>query len=161
MWKRIRKRWASLNRWKSMLTNIVRLWESEYTFDLIISYMFLHFEHIGIKMLNVLAITKYESLVWVKAECENIFDIIVAHLNSLMKFQFIFINIFFIICYLYYYRNIKDTLEILCENERDAMAKMKGLRWRAATCIEEKWFFLFECFQTYIEISVAKEYSTS
>ena len=100
--KRIRKRRASLNRRKRMLPNIVRLRKPEYAFDLIISYMLLHFQNIRIEILNVVTITEDESLFGVKAERYDIFYVVFAHLNCLLEFQLISIDIFFIICYLYY-----------------------------------------------------------
>lgn len=94
----IRKSRYSLDWWECPLSNIVWLRKSENTSHLIKSDTLLDFEDIFIQLLNVLNIAEDKGALWVKAKCNNIFDVADSHSNCVFKFGFFSIHEFFIIC---------------------------------------------------------------
>ena len=110
--------------------------------------MFLHLQNIWIKILDVFNITEDESLLRVKAECDDVLNVADAHLDSLLKLQIFLVQILFVIRDLDYERYVKDSLQILSKNEWNSMTQMEGLgRW-ASSCVEVEGFKLLVTIKT-------------
>ena len=102
--------------------------EAENTFDLVEIDVLLDFDDVGIKFFDVFDVTKDESLFWVKTECDDVFNIVNAHLDSSFrsfKFKLWTIYILLVICNLDNHRDVKSLLHVLTHDEGNRVAKMK------------------------------------
>ena len=105
-----------------VLTDVVGLVKAKYSFDLVECDVLLYLYYVWVQILNVVDIHKYESLLKVKTESDDVLDVVNCHFPDLFKLKFWPVQEFLIISYLDYDRDIKSFLEILAENKGDCMA---------------------------------------
>ena len=126
----VREGGDSLHSWECEFTNTHGLIKAKYSFKLIEVNVLLNADHIRIQVLNVLAVREDESLFRVKAESYNIFYVVNTHLDSstvAFKLEFRLKNELFIVSNLDHKRDIKDVLEVLCEDEGDSVTHVEGI----------------------------------
>jgi len=73
-----------LNRGIGEFTYIVRIIEAKNSLNLVKSSVLLHPQSIWIQIVDVFNICENESLLRIKTECYNIFDITMSHLYSIL-----------------------------------------------------------------------------
>ena len=134
--------------------------EAENTFDLVEVDVLLDFDDVGIKFFDVFDVTKDESLFWVKTECDDVFNIVNAHLDSSFrsfKFKLWTIYILLVICNLDNHRDVKSLLHVLTHDERNRVSKMKCFsRWTTAS-VQIIGFLRLVCFKNVVQVSVAEK----
>ena len=74
----------SLDWGEGKFADIVGVVEAEDSFDLVVVYVLLYLEDIGVHVLDVLDIWEYKCFLGVKSECNNIFNIFYSHLDYLL-----------------------------------------------------------------------------
>ena len=78
------ERGSSLDGWEGYLATVAASIDSEDSFDLIESHVFLNFENIRVQIMDVLHVWEDEGLLRIKSESDDVLDVGLAHLNSLV-----------------------------------------------------------------------------
>ena len=155
---------GSLDGREGELANIVRLVESKDSLDLVEVHVFLHAEHVGVQVLDVLNVAENECLFRVKSKCNDVLDVVEAHANGAfgtIKVELRTVDKLLVICNLDDQRHVEGVLQVLGEDEGDAVTEMEGLSTRAAASVEVKRLSLLVSVEDLSKISLAEENATS
>lgn len=148
MWERIAECGGGLNGWERKLADVVWLIEAENTFDLVVINVFLHFDNVGVKMLNVFDVWENECLGGVESKRNYVFDVVKTHLNSSLwsfKLHLWLVNVLLIVCDLDHEGHVESLLEVPCENEGNSVAHVESLSTGTSAGVEIERLLLFIC----------------
>ena len=115
---------GGLNRWEREFSNVVRLIETKNTFNLVVIDVLLDFDNVRVQMLYVFDVGKDECFFWVKAESNNVLNVVYSHRHCAFwtfELKLWSVNIFLIIGDLDYEGNVESFLQVLGEDEWDSV----------------------------------------
>mmetsp|Transcript_56151 Transcript_56151/g.64089 ORF Transcript_56151/g.64089 Transcript_56151/m.64089 type:complete len:224 (-) Transcript_56151:324-995(-) len=160
MRERIGETGSCLNSREGEFSTVVTIVESENTSDLVGGNMSLTLQNVGVQVLDVFDIGENESFLGVKSTGNDIFNIFHSHLNALIQFEILFMNILFIISDLDDQRDIKSLLQVFSENKGNKMTKVQTLTGGSTSCVQEERFSIFIRVENNIQVSVREEQTT-
>lgn len=98
---------------------------------------------IRVQLPHVLRVDKDEGLLWVQTHSNDVLDVLVSKRRELLKVAALLVEILLIVGHLDHEGNVERLLQVLAEDERQHVSKMKSLGGRSATGIKEKWCCVF------------------
>jgi hypothetical protein len=101
------------------------------------------------------------SLLRLKAECNNVLNVIPCHFLDLLQSIIRSKNELFVVSDLYDQSNIKGLLQVLGEHHRNGVPKMKCLRRGPSACVQIEVLFPFVSIKNHIQVPMAEEYISS
>jgi hypothetical protein len=118
------------------LAGVVRLVEAEYALDLVEGHVFLHLYGVGVQVLDIFHIAENEGLLWVEAESDDVFHVVLSHLDDVVKIEFWLVDVFFVVSDLNNEWHSKSILKVFREDKGDAVAQVESIGTGASSCVE-------------------------
>ena len=126
--------------------------------------MLLDAKHILVHVTDVVAVREDKGFLWVETEGQNVLDVVLAHLERTFRsveLNFWLVDIFLVISDLDHKGDIEDSLQPLCENERDAMTHVECISRGTSTCVQIERLFVLVGSEDLLKVTLAEKDSTS